>query len=99
MQKHPSTNMKQYQELEKTIEEHTKTLENSRFIKLEVTTEDIAEVVSKWTGIPVNKMLEGEKEKLLQLESYLRNRVVGQEEALKKTSDVIRMSKNGNYRY
>ena len=82
-------------ELEKTIEEHTKTLENSRFIKLEVTTEDIAEVISKWTGIPVNKMLEGEKEKLLQLESYLRNRVVGQEEALKKTSDVIRMSKMG----
>ena len=54
-------------DLEKTIEEHTKTLENTRFVKLEVTTEDIAEVISKWTGIPVNKMLEGEKEKLLQL--------------------------------
>ncbi len=81
--------------LEKTIEEYTKTLEGSRFIKLEVTTEDIAEVVSKWTGIPVNKMLEGEKEKLLQLESHLRKRVIGQEEALKKTADVIRMSKMG----
>ena len=81
--------------LENTIEEYTKTLEGSRFIKLEVTTEDIAEVVSKWTGIPVNKMLEGEKEKLLQLESHLRKRVIGQEEALKKTSDVIRMSKMG----
>jgi len=81
--------------LEKKIEEFSKTLENSRFIKLEVTTEDIAEVVSKWTGIPVNKMLEGEKEKLLQLENHLRNRVMGQEEALKKTSDVIRMSKMG----
>jgi ATP-dependent Clp protease ATP-binding subunit ClpB len=80
---------------EKTIEECTKTLEDSRFIKLEVTTEDIAEVVSKWTGIPVNKMLEGEKEKLLQLEDHLRKRVIGQEEALKKTSDVIRMSKMG----
>jgi len=81
--------------LEKKIEKYSKTLENSRFIKLEVTTEDVAEVVSKWTGIPVNKMLEGEKEKLLQLEDYLRKRVIGQEEALKKTSDVIRMSKMG----
>ena len=81
--------------LEKKIEEYSKTLENSRFIKLEVTTEDVAEVVSKWTGIPVNKMLEGEKEKLLQLEDHLRKRVIGQEEALKKTSDVMRMSKMG----
>ena len=81
--------------LEKKIEEYSKTLENSRFIKLEVTTEDVAEVVSKWTGIPVNKMLEGEKVKLLQLEDHLRRRVIGQEEALKKTSDVIRMSKMG----
>ena len=81
--------------LEKKIEEYSKTLENSRFIKLEVTIEDVAEVVSKWTGIPVNKMLEGEKEKLLQLEDHLRKRVIGQEEALKKTSDVIRMSKMG----
>ena len=81
--------------LEKKIEEYSKTLENSLFIKLEVTTEDVAEVVSKWTGIPVNKMLEGEKEKLLQLEDHLRKRVIGQEEGLKKTSDVIRMSKMG----
>jgi len=81
--------------LEKKIEEYSKTLENSRFIKLEVTTEDVAEVVSKWTGIPINKMLDGEKEKLLQLEDHLRKRVIGQEEALKKTSDVIRMSKMG----
>ena len=81
--------------LEMKIKDYSKTLENSRFVKLEVTTEDIANVVSKWTGIPVNKMLEGEKEKLLQLENHLRNRVMGQEEALKKTSDVIRMSKVG----
>ena len=81
--------------LEMKIKDYSKTLENSRFVKLEVTTEDIANVVSKWTGIPVNKMLEGEKEKLLQLENHLRNRVMGQEEALKKTSDVIRMSKMG----
>ena len=57
--------------------------------------DDIAEVVSKWTGIPVNKMLEGDKKKLLQLEDHLRNRVIGQEEALSRTSDVIRMSKMG----
>ena len=81
--------------LEKKIEDYSKALENSRFVKIEVTTEDIAEVVSKWTGIPVNKMLEGEKEKLLQLEDHLRNRVIGQEEALKKTADIIRMSKMG----
>ena len=64
-------------------------------MKLDVRTNDIAEVVSKWTGIPVQKMLEGEKEKLLNLESVFRNRIIGQEEALKKTADVIRMSKLG----
>lgn len=82
-------------ELEKQIEDLTKALENTQFVKLEVTTEDIAEVVSKWTGIPVKKMVEGEKEKLLRLENKLRERVVGQEEALRKTADVIRMSKLG----
>ena len=82
-------------DLENELNEDTKKLEENKFVKLEVTTEDIAEVVSKWTGIPLNKMLEGEKEKLLHLEEYLKNRVVGQEEALKKTSDVIRMSKMG----
>ena len=82
-------------DLEKNIDELTLTLENSQFVKLEVQTNDIAEVVSKWTGIPVQKMLEGEKEKLLHLESVFRNRVIGQEDALKKTADVIRMSKLG----
>ena len=82
-------------DLEKKIDELTLTLENSQFVKLEVQTNDIAEVVSKWTGIPVQKMLEGEKEKLLHLESVFRNRVIGQEDALKKTADVIRMSKLG----
>jgi len=81
--------------LEKNLNDYTKTLDANQFIKLEVTTEDIADVVSVWTGIPINKMLKGEKEKLLQLENHLRNRVVGQEDALKKTSDVIRMSKMG----
>jgi len=82
-------------DLEAKIESLIQTLENSQFVKLDVRTNDIAEVVSKWTGIPVQKMLEGEKEKLLNLESVFRNRVIGQEEALKKTADVIRMSKLG----
>ncbi|MDP6399947.1 MAG: AAA family ATPase [Candidatus Marinimicrobia bacterium] len=82
-------------DLEEKIESLIQTLENSQFVKLDVRTNDIAEVVSKWTGIPVQKMLEGEKEKLLNLESVFRNRVIGQEEALKKTADVIRMSKLG----
>ena len=64
-------------------------------MKLEVGTEDIAEIVSKWTGIPVTKMLSGEKEKLLELETQLQKRVVGQEIAVARVSDVIRMSKLG----
>ena len=82
-------------ELEKKMETMSANIKNNHFIKLEVDPDDIAEVVSKWTGIPVTKLISGEKEKLLNLESKLRNRVKGQEEALKLTSDVIRMSKMG----
>ncbi|MGI9551568.1 MAG: ATP-dependent chaperone ClpB, partial [Aurantibacter sp.] len=64
-------------------------------IKEEVTNEDIAEVVAKWTGIPVTKMLQGEREKLLQLEAVLHKRVVGQEEAIQAVSDAIRRSRAG----
>ncbi len=81
--------------LEKELEEKNKILENSKFLKLEVGTEDIAEIVSKWTGIPVSKMLSGEKEKLLLLDNQLQKRVVGQDEAVRMVSDVIRMSKLG----
>ena len=81
--------------LEKELEDKNKILENSKFLKLEVGTEDIAEIVSKWTGIPVAKMLSGEKEKLLELENQLQKRVVGQDEAVRMVSDVIRMSKLG----
>ena len=77
------------------IDSLSQTLEHFQFVKLEVQPDDIAEVVSKWTGIPVQKMLEGEKEKLLKLESLFHNRVIGQDHALKKTADVIRMSKLG----
>lgn len=64
-------------------------------IKEEVTNEDIAEVVAKWTGIPVTKMLQSEREKLLQLEEVLHKRVVGQEEAVEAVSDAIRRSRAG----
>ncbi|WP_396168484.1 ATP-dependent chaperone ClpB [Flavobacterium sp.] len=64
-------------------------------IKEEVTREDIAEVVAKWTGIPVLKMLQGEREKLLKLEDELHRRVVGQEEAIEAISDAVRRSRAG----
>ena len=60
-----------------------------------VTAEEIAEVVSRWTGIPVSKMLEGEREKLLKMEDALHGRVVGQEEAIKVVSDAVRRSRAG----
>ncbi len=68
--------------------------ENS-LIKEEVTYEDIAEVVAKWTGIPVTKMLQGDREKLLNLENELHKRVVGQEEAIVAVSDAVRRSRAG----
>ena len=64
-------------------------------IKEEVTNEDIAEVVAKWTGIPVTKMLQSEREKLLNLEDELHKRVVGQEEAIEAISDAVRRSRAG----
>ncbi len=64
-------------------------------IKEEVDSEDIADVVSRWTGIPVNKMLQSEKEKLLHLEDELHKRVVGQEEAIQAVADAVRRSRAG----
>jgi ATP-dependent Clp protease ATP-binding subunit ClpB len=64
-------------------------------VQEEVRSEDIAEVVSKWTGIPVSRMLESEKEKLLRLEDELHKRVVGQDEAIKAVSDAVRRSRAG----
>jgi ATP-dependent Clp protease ATP-binding subunit ClpB len=66
-----------------------------RLVRNQVTEEEIAEVVSKWTGIPVSKMLEGEKDKLLRMEEALSKRVVGQEEAVRIVSDAIRRSRAG----
>ena len=64
-------------------------------LRNKVTEEEIAEVVSKWTGIPVSKMMEGEREKLLHMEEYLSKRVIGQNEALKAVSNAIRRSRAG----
>ena len=64
-------------------------------IKEEVTREDIAEIVAKWTGVPVMKMLQGEREKLLKLETELHQRVVGQEEAIQAISNAVRRSRAG----
>lgn len=64
-------------------------------VRNKVTDEEIAEVVSKWTGIPISKMLEGEREKLLQMESELGRRVIGQKEAITSVSDAIRRSRAG----
>ena len=64
-------------------------------IKEEVTAEDIADVVSRWTGIPVSKMLQSEREKLLRLEDELHKRVIGQDEAIKAVSDAVRRSRAG----
>jgi ATP-dependent Clp protease ATP-binding subunit ClpB len=67
----------------------------TQLVRNKVTEEEIAEVVSKWTGIPVSKMLEGEKEKLLRMEGALNKRVVGQDEAVKIVSNAIRRSRAG----
>ncbi|APY12861.1 ATP-dependent chaperone ClpB [Seonamhaeicola sp. S2-3] len=81
----------QLEALQKQLQEQA---ENS-LIKEEVTYDDIAEVVAKWTGIPVTKMLQSEREKLLKLEDQLHKRVVGQEEAIEAVSDAVRRSRAG----
>jgi len=87
-------------ELQKRLEEETKKLKEiqkkgSSLVKDEVTEEDIAEIVSKWTGIPVSRMLESEKEKLLHMESRLKKRVVGQDHAIEAVANAIRRSRAG----
>lgn len=87
------------QEAERKLEDSKQTLaeiqSESKMIKEEVDTEEIAEVVSKWTGIPVQKMVESEVSKLLRLEDELKKRVVGQEEAIEALSDAVRRSRAG----
>lgn len=81
--------------LEKAKIQLTELQANSKMIKEEVDSEEIAEVVSKWTGIPVHKMIESEREKLLKLEDELSKRVVGQHEAITALSDAVRRSRAG----
>ncbi len=82
-----------------SLEAYQKELQENQaansLIKEEVTYEDIAEVVAKWTGIPVTKMIQSEREKLLQLEKQLHKRVVGQEEAIVAVADAVRRSRAG----
>ena len=85
-------------ELQEELEKQQKLLaeqEENALIKEEVTYDNIAEVVAKWTGIPVTKMLQSEREKLLRLEDELHKRVVGQEEAIEAVSDAVRRSRSG----
>ena len=85
-------------DLERRIQEMESKLTNikgARMLKEEVDAEDIAEIVSKWTHIPVTRLMEGEVQKLLQMEDRLRERVVGQELALQTVSDAIRRSRAG----
>ena len=86
-------------ELEADIERIQAQLKNAQgaeaMVREEVTADDIAEVVSKWTGIPVTRMLQSEREKLLHLEEELHKRVIGQDEAIQAVSDAVRRSRAG----
>ncbi len=83
------------EELNKLEAQLAEKQDGTSMIKEEVTREDIAEVVAKWTGIPVTKMLQSDREKLLKLEDHLHKRVVGQNEAIEAVSDAIRRSRAG----
>jgi ATP-dependent Clp protease ATP-binding subunit ClpB len=89
----------QIPELERRIDDATKRLDDlqstSRMLKEEVDEEDVAEVVSKWTGIPVSRLMEGEMQKLVRMEEVLHQRVVGQEEAVTAVSNAIRRNRAG----
>ena len=86
-------------QLKKDLEKNNKELQeiqkNKTMLKQEVDAEDIAKIISQWTGIPVSRMLEGEREKLLKMEQRLKERVVGQDEALSKISNAIRRARAG----
>ncbi|HEY7688952.1 MAG TPA: ATP-dependent chaperone ClpB [Dongiaceae bacterium] len=84
----------QIPELERKLKE-AESAGGEQILKEEVTDEEIAQVVSRWTGVPVDKMLEGEREKLLQMEKSLSSRVIGQEEAITAISDAVRRARAG----
>jgi ATP-dependent Clp protease ATP-binding subunit ClpB len=86
-------------ELQKRLEEANQSLSelqaNSKMLKEEVDDEDVAEVVSRWTGIPVSKMLEGEREKMVRMEEGLHKRVIGQNQAVEAVSNAVRRARSG----
>ena len=82
-------------DIERIKQQLTATQGSNAMIKEEVNGDDIADVVSRWTGIPVNKMLQSEREKLLKLEDELHQRVIGQDEAIQAVSDAVRRSRAG----
>ena len=86
-------------QLQRQLEDETAELEKiqvgGKMLKEEVDSEDIAEVVSKWTGVPVSRLLQGEMQKLLKMEDSLEARVVGQDEAIRSLSDAVRRSRSG----
>ena len=79
----------------KTMEEQFKNSGAEKMVREEVTADDIAEIISRWTGIPVSRMMQSEREKLLQLEEELHKRVIGQDEAIQAVSDAVRRSRAG----
>ena len=88
--------IKQKEEEIKEVQEKLKTMQGAAaMINEEVDSEDIADVVSRWTGIPVSKMMQSEKEKLLRLEDELHTRVIGQDEAIQAIADAVRRSRAG----
>ena len=88
--------IKQQEEDIKRVQERLKTMQGgAAMIKEEVDSDDIADVVSRWTGIPVSKMMQSEKEKLLHLEEELHKRVIGQDEAISAIADAVRRSRAG----
>ncbi len=82
-------------ELEKQLAEHEASASARQLLREEVTEEEIAEVVARWTGIPVTRLMEGEREKLLRLESVLHERVIGQDEAVKAVADAVLRARAG----
>ncbi|MDD2202443.1 MAG: ATP-dependent chaperone ClpB [Firmicutes bacterium] len=82
-------------ELDRANKEISELQKEQRFLKEEVDDEDIAEIVAKWTGIPVTRLLEGETEKLLKMEKLLKRRVIGQDEAVEAVSNAVRRARSG----
>ena len=88
--------IQQKEQENKDVQEQLRMMQGDRaLIKEEVDSEDIADVVSRWTGIPVNKMVQSEKEKLLHLEEELHDRVIGQDDAICAIADAVRRSRAG----